>query len=67
MTGVQTCALPISSQYRDEYREKVQALIEAKSMGTVYELPAPSEVPKVVDLMAALEASLAAAKAKKAS
>jgi DNA end-binding protein Ku len=56
-----------ASQYRDEYREKVQALIEAKSMGTVYELPAPSEAPKVVDLMAALEASLAAAKAKKAS
>ncbi len=55
------------SLYRDEYREKVQALIEAKSMGNVYELPAPSEVPKVVDLMAALEASLAAAKAKKAS
>jgi DNA end-binding protein Ku len=55
------------SQYRDEYREKVQALIEAKSMGTVYELPVPSEAPKVVDLMAALEASLAAAKAKKAS
>ncbi len=56
-----------ASRYRDEYREKVQALIEAKSMGTVYELPAPSEAPKVVDLMAALEASLAAAKAKKAS
>ena len=55
------------SQYRDDYREKVQALIEAKSMGTVYELPPPSEAPKVLDLMAALEASLAAAKSKKAS
>ena len=56
-----------ASLYRDEYREKVQALIEAKSTGTVYELPVASEVPKVVDLMAALEASLAATKARKAS
>ena len=52
-------------KYKDEYRERVLALIEAKSAGTVYEMPALEEAPKVVDLMAALEASLAAAKARK--
>ena len=55
------------SQYRDEYREKVMALIEAKAEGRTIEAPALAEPAKVVDLMAALEASLAAAKARKAS
>jgi DNA end-binding protein Ku len=55
------------SKYKDEYREKVMALIEAKAAGEVFEMPVLEEAPKVVDLMAALEASLAAAKAKKAS
>jgi DNA end-binding protein Ku len=48
-------------RYKDEYREKVLELIEAKADGqeiaTAPEAPAPTEVP---DLMAALEASLAA-------
>jgi DNA end-binding protein Ku len=55
------------TKYKDEYREKVMALIEAKAAGEVFEMPQLEEAPKVVDLMAALEASLAAAKAKKAS
>jgi DNA end-binding protein Ku len=55
------------TKYRDEYREKVLALIEAKAAGEVYELPKEEKPAQVVDLMAALEASLAAAKARKAS
>jgi DNA end-binding protein Ku len=48
-------------RYRDEYREKVLELIEAKAEGQ--EIVTPAEAPepaKVPDLMAALEASLAA-------
>jgi DNA end-binding protein Ku len=55
------------AKYKDEYRERVLAMIEAKAAGTAFEMPVAEEAPKVVDLMAALEASLAAAKAKKAS
>ncbi len=51
------------SRYKDEHREKVMALIEAKSEGQEVVTSSASEEPtKVVDLMAALEASLAAAK-----
>ena len=50
-------------RYKDEYREKVLELIEAKAAGeeiaVAPEAPAPAKVP---DLMAALEASLAAVK-----
>jgi DNA end-binding protein Ku len=50
-------------KYRDEYREQVQELIDKKAEGQEFELPeAPTEKPKVVDLMAALEASVAKAK-----
>jgi DNA end-binding protein Ku len=49
------------ARYKDEYREKVLELIEAKAEGqeivVAPEAPAPAKVP---DLMAALEASLAA-------
>jgi len=49
------------ARYKDEYREKVLALIEAKAEGAEIvaqpEAPTPTAVP---DLMAALEASLAA-------
>lgn len=55
------------AKYTDEYRAKVMALIESKAAGHTYEAPALSEAPKVLDLMAALEASLAAAKAKKSA
>jgi DNA end-binding protein Ku len=51
------------SQYRDEYRDKVLELIERKASGEEIavqpESPKPAKVP---DLMAALEASLAAVK-----
>ena len=52
------------SKYTDTYREKVMALIEAKAEGeVVVHGPADEEPAKVLDLMAALEASLKAAKA----
>jgi DNA end-binding protein Ku len=51
------------SKYRDEYRDRVLELIEAKAEGQEIavqpEEEAPAEVP---DLMAALEASIASAK-----
>jgi DNA end-binding protein Ku len=51
-------------KYRDEYREEVMALIQMKADGEEFEMPAAAaEQPKVVDIMAALEASVAAAKA----
>jgi DNA end-binding protein Ku len=51
------------SKYQDDYREKVLAMIEAKADGEIISAPeAPAEAAPVVDLMAALEASLAAAR-----
>lgn len=51
------------ARYHDDYREKVLALIDAKAEGQEIVTSAEPEQPtKVVDLMAALEASLAAAK-----
>lgn len=49
-------------RYRDTYRDRVMALIEAKREGSTYvaEEPAPRE--NVVDLMAALEASVTKAR-----
>ncbi len=50
-------------KYHDEYREKVLELIERKASGEEIVLqPRTEAAPKVVDLMAALEASIAAAK-----
>ena len=50
-------------KYRDEYREQVLDLIQIKASGQEFTaLEAPVEKPKVVDLMAALEASVRAAK-----
>jgi DNA end-binding protein Ku len=55
-------------KYHDEYRERVLALIEQKASGQEITVEEPSEEPtKVVDLMAALEASLAAVKKEKKS
>lgn len=56
-------------RYSDEHREKLLALIEAKADGEVMQLPEKStDRAPVADLMAALEASLAAAnQPKKAS
>ncbi len=51
------------AKYRDEYREQVLDLIQIKASGEAFELPETvAEKPKVVDLMAALEASVAKAK-----
>ena len=51
--------------FHDTHREKVLDLIERKAAGEegLVEAPAPVEADKVVDLMAALEASVAEAKA----
>ncbi len=49
-------------RYRDDYRDKVLALIEAKADGEVIQVAAPEQAnAPVLDLMAALEASLAEA------
>jgi DNA end-binding protein Ku len=51
------------SQYKDEYREALEAVIEAKVAGNeTVEIEAPEEGGKLIDLMAALEASVNAAK-----
>jgi DNA end-binding protein Ku len=53
-------------KYVDEYREQVLALIERKAEGQeIVAQPTAEEPTQVVDLMAALEASLAAAKANR--
>lgn len=49
-------------KYHDEYREELLALIEKKAAGEeIVAEPEPEEPAKVLDLMAALEASLARA------
>lgn len=60
-----TMALDDISGFRDEYRDALEELIEAKAEGT--ELPEPAEGEerepgKVIDLMAALNASVKAAR-----
>ena len=52
------------SKYHDEYREQVLDLIERKAAGEEFETAGPSRPRRrqVVDLMAALEASVKAAK-----
>ena len=51
-------------KYRDSYREQVLDLIERKAAGEQFAMPAAlAAAPQVVDLMAALEASVRAAKA----
>lgn len=51
------------AKYRDEYREQVVDLIHRKAAGEEFEVSeVEREAPKVVDLMAALEASVKAAK-----
>src|ERR671925_920684 len=54
------------TKYRDEYRDRVLDLIERKAEGQEVAVAAEPEAPAAVpDLMAALEASLAAAKGGK--
>jgi DNA end-binding protein Ku len=49
--------------YKDEYREALVAVIEAKAAGKRVSAPKPQEAPtKIADLMSVLEASVAAAR-----
>jgi DNA end-binding protein Ku len=49
-------------EYKDEYREALQQVIDAKLDGTEVEAPEVARPAKVTDLMSALKASVAAAK-----
>jgi DNA end-binding protein Ku len=51
--------------YKDEYREGLQAIIDAKIAGQEVVAPAVEEAPKVVNLMEALRKSLDAVSAKR--
>jgi len=48
-------------QYHDTHRQRVEELVASKHEGREIVLEAPAPAPKVVDLMAALEASVKAA------
>jgi len=50
------------SRYKDEYREAVMRVVQAKVDGEVIEAPATPQTAKVMDLMEALRASVEAAK-----
>jgi DNA end-binding protein Ku len=55
-------------KYRDEYREELLALIDKKAAGEeIVQHDVPEETGKVLDLMAALEASLARSGARQAA
>jgi DNA end-binding protein Ku len=56
-----------ANHYRDQYREALLKIIEAKAAGRQVAAPAPAPASGVTDLMAALEASVAAAKAGRAA
>jgi DNA end-binding protein Ku len=49
-------------EYKDEYREALQQVIDAKLEGVEVEVPEVARPAKVTDLMTALKASVAAAK-----
>jgi DNA end-binding protein Ku len=54
-------------KYHDEYREQVMALIQMKADGEEWQAPeVVAAKPNVIDIMAALEASVAAAKESRA-
>jgi DNA end-binding protein Ku len=53
--------------FRDGYRDRVIALIEAKARGEEPDLPEAPEIEAAPDLMAALEASLAGTSSRKKS
>ena len=56
------------AQYKDEYREALETIIQAKVEGKeTVAVEAPEESGKLIDLMAALEASVNAAKAARDS
>lgn len=55
------------SRYKDEYREAVMKVVQAKIEGEVIEAPAAPQPAKVMDLMEALRASVEAAKKNRAA
>ena len=55
------------SRYKDEYREAVMKVVQAKIEGEVIEAPAAPQPVKVMDLMEALRASVDAAKKSRAA
>jgi DNA end-binding protein Ku len=56
------------AEYKDEYRDALMGVIESKIQGHEVKAPEPvEEGGKLIDLMAALEASVNAAKAARAS
>ncbi len=52
------------TRYRDEYREALLELVEKKLAGEPVEVPEEAPPARIVDLMAALKASVEAAKAR---
>ena len=50
------------ARYHDEYREALQRVAEAKADGQVIEVASEAPAPRVMDLMAALKASVEASK-----
>ena len=58
----------VPENYKDEYREALVAVLEAKVAGKQPEMPKPSEAPtKIADLMSVLEASVAAVREARAT
>jgi DNA end-binding protein Ku len=55
------------SRYKDEYKEAVMRVVQAKIDGEVIEAPAVPQTAKVMDLMEALRASVEAAKKTRAA
>ena len=63
---IESLAVPFEPEkYRDELREQVKEMIERKIAGETYKVTAAPEPGKVVDLMEALRASLAATEQEK--
>ncbi len=56
-----------AAAYRDEYREALMGIIEAKAAGETIAAPDAAPASKLTDLVAALEASVAAARTARAS
>src|SRR5260370_13917244 len=54
------------SRYKDNYREAVMKVVQAKLEGEVIEAPEAPQPAKVMDLMEALRASVAQAKKQRA-
>lgn len=54
------------TKYRDDVRERMEKAIEDKIAGKEITVPAPEATPHIVDLMAALKASLGKAEEKRA-